>query len=149
MYLVIAIAFKASSRLSVHELMHHIHKTARIEVVKGKTCYVSCILSHATSYIDQYLVDLPVLHYQLLSPIKVKHEVENSPLLFRIGLGAQSRTLTDVSVMVMTKSGLYQTQHSGLTITAIGHICHGTKNRLCEQCVFCVCIFLSGLWFTR
>lgn len=68
------------------------------------------------------------------------------PLLFRLGLGARKRILTDVSIMVMAKSCLYQTQHSGLTITANGHICHGTKMSVlsvCAVCVFalfCICV---------
>lgn len=69
------------------------------------------------------------------------------PLLFRLRLGARSGILTDVSIMVMAKSCLYQTQHSGLTITANGHICHGTKMcdlSVCAACVFfmCVCVCL-------
>lgn len=68
-------------------------------------------------------------------PATLKRWDKNIPLLFRTGSGAQSGTLTDVSIMVIAKSCLYQTQHSGLTITANGHICHATKMDVCV----CVC----------
>lgn len=47
--------------------------------------------------------------------------------------------------MVMAKSCLYQTQRSGLTITANGHICHGTK--MCALSVCAVCVFCVHLYF--
>lgn len=114
-----------------------------------KTCYISCILGHATSYIDQFLVHLPQLLILLTAvpTVTVKHYDKNIPLwFFRVGLGARSRTLTDVSIMVMAKSCLNQTQHSGLTIAANGHICHGTKMgalsvcAACVKCVFALCV---------
>lgn len=74
--------------------------------------------------------------YWLYPLIKVKYWDKNIPLLFRMGLGARSRTLTDVGIMVIAKSCLNQTQHSGLTITANGHICHLTKNGVCV-CLCC------------
>lgn len=80
-----------------------------------------------------------------------KWEDKNITRLFRLGSRAQSGTLTDVSIVVMAKSCLYQTQHSGLTITANGHICHGTKKKcalsVCAVCVLCAFVlFIAFRW---
>lgn len=57
--------------LMVNELMRHIHKAATIQAVGGKTCYISCILGHAASCIDQFFVHLPQpLNLLIVSPDK-------------------------------------------------------------------------------
>lgn len=122
----------------------------------GKTCYISC---NESSMIHQAMkhptlinicVHLPqILDLLTAFPTSLsKQQDKNIPLLSRLGLGARSRILTDVSIMVMAKSCLYQTQHSGLTITANGHICHGTKIGALSVCVACVlCAFVLFLFF--
>lgn len=81
--------------------------------------------------------------YRLLSPLTVQVSRHKKVFLFcyvRVWELAAG-TLTDVSIMVMTKSCLYQTQHSGLTMTANGHICHSTKMGAPSVCAACVCVY--------
>lgn len=155
--------FIRKAKTFVNELMCHMHKVSRIKA-SGKTCYISCnewsasFLGHKTSYsalINSLYTYLRFWIYWLLLSLLFYQNTKTKIFLFlfRLGLRARSGTPTDVSIMVMAKSCLYQTQHSGLTITANGHICHGTKMGALSLCAACVGVIfiihfpLHGLWF--
>lgn len=134
--------------------MRHARRLHRSRLQRNKnTLHKPHILGHVTLCIDRYLVHSP----QLLSsidccpqqrckwgPDKTKIDIYSNFSYERVWeLAAGS--LTDVGIMVMTKSCLYQTQHSGLTMTANGHICHSTKmgpvlaRAASVECVFVQC----------
>lgn len=101
-------------------------------------------MQHST-LIDSLRTYLNLWIYRLLSPLTVQVSRHKKIFLFcyvqvwELTAG----TLTDGSIMVMTKSCLYQTQHSGLTMTANGHICHSTKMSAPSVCAACVCVYTT------
>lgn len=123
-------------------MIHNTHRVPGIQA--GKTCYIIWI---------KHFFSRPwnILHWLIprtLTPgsesiicgfpsCYQKWKVKNTTLLFRLGMRARSGSLTDVSIMVVAKSCLYQTQRCGLTIAANGHICHGTDMRALSVCAVC------------